>query len=650
VRILKIFLMVSILIAQVFSSKVFSQPQENTLSKQAEDYFRHGLAAAKSQKWDMALKYFTQAQEEAPYNPQVLFNLGLAYEKAGFEIFAIAWLHAYLAAAPGAENTAAVEQEIVNLEIASESKAKKLFVAALEIYKALPEEKKKYSYITPSAIFRDQAKSGDIDGAVKTATLFGTIVGELPYTREKAISDYAEQLADEGDLDAARDLLGKNPGVSQDSTMEKIANYYLGVHKNVDEAKKVLAASGYKSDYYCQRLINGFAVSGRYADAIALLEKLSSNDGRFEAWLSISQEQAKAGKIDDARKSLQAAVLLKSTSGGIRTQEKLVDGSIAIGDLAAAMDMINKMEPGSENEKPSKDRVCVSLAMALLKQGKADEAKNWIAKVSDENSKLNYYLEIKDFPHAEAGAIHLNQHPQFMFGQGAIAYARIQALKFKDKTDLTCQDALIGLPKFDVKNDYFFKWLSCFFAREGNMPQAQKILDCITSRDPMYLEMALYEIIGKYLGKGDLKEAGSLLEKYNSSFFPPLYGETWLKMWFSYIDACLAAGKTDQAIMGLRKAKMVVIASGLGDYMDEINKRLSGIKASISGNTIAVELWVGLARDLKRLLSLSDPEQYFIKVKSDQAYLALYTAGIGVDMAAAQRRIKRIEKMLKESS
>jgi tetratricopeptide (TPR) repeat protein len=128
----------------------------------AREAFERGVIAAEGQQWLAALRYFGEAQKAAPASPAVMFNLGLAYGKAGRELIGIAWLRAYLAAQPQAPNGNAVGKEILRLEIATEEKIARVIQEALAAASA-----GKYPHLTTPKVWHQQAATGDIDGAVK---------------------------------------------------------------------------------------------------------------------------------------------------------------------------------------------------------------------------------------------------------------------------------------------------------------------------------------------------------------------------------------------------------------------------------------------------------------------------------------------------
>lgn len=114
-------------------------PAQITLPPDAQAEFDQGLAAAELQAWPIAIKHFDAAEEKLRYSsgPQfyapLYFNLGLAHDKAGHELAAIAWFWRYLGTAPDADNAAAVRKEIVSLKVRAEVKIIKLLDAERQL-------------------------------------------------------------------------------------------------------------------------------------------------------------------------------------------------------------------------------------------------------------------------------------------------------------------------------------------------------------------------------------------------------------------------------------------------------------------------------------------------------------------------------------
>lgn len=169
-----------LLLAAFSSSPVLAQSSGGAQSPEVKKVMRYGLAAAKQQEWSVAIKYFGKARESAPYSPEVLFNLALANDSAGGrELLAIAWFHAFLAAAPGAANAEQVRDRIVELSVKVEANAAKLIVKAREAAGHVPDllvtdyqweaGRQPLRFLAYRYLAIGQAETGDIAGAIVTA-------------------------------------------------------------------------------------------------------------------------------------------------------------------------------------------------------------------------------------------------------------------------------------------------------------------------------------------------------------------------------------------------------------------------------------------------------------------------------------------------
>src|SRR3989338_7824484 len=173
------------------------------LPPDAKQAFDRGLAAVQQEAWDVAARYFEQTQQAAPAAPSVLFNLGLAHARAGHELAAIAWLRAYLAASPSAENAASVHTEIERLKAEARSNVAKIFQAAAEAARQLPDEAAQSVALT--LVRASQARAGGIAGAQATVQPDATEDDERAYLRAL----YGKTLAEAGDLAGARQILNQ---------------------------------------------------------------------------------------------------------------------------------------------------------------------------------------------------------------------------------------------------------------------------------------------------------------------------------------------------------------------------------------------------------------------------------------------------------
>ncbi len=133
-------------------------------SEQARMALRRGMAAAGQEEWELAVKYFSQAREEAPYWSDALFNLATACNEAGGrELLAIAWFRAYLAASEDAADAEDVRSAIIDLEIAVEGDIRRLIRESLEHAERIDNE---YERDPPYCVAIDAAlESGDFEMA-----------------------------------------------------------------------------------------------------------------------------------------------------------------------------------------------------------------------------------------------------------------------------------------------------------------------------------------------------------------------------------------------------------------------------------------------------------------------------------------------------
>jgi hypothetical protein len=114
-----------------------------------------------AQDWPQAVRLFTQAQAETPYDSAVLFNLGFAHARSGHDLPACAWLHAYLAAVPDAANAEAVRTEIALRKASAWKDMMAIFDSARASGKQLSDSVGARSAL--SAVNAAQVKAGEMD-------------------------------------------------------------------------------------------------------------------------------------------------------------------------------------------------------------------------------------------------------------------------------------------------------------------------------------------------------------------------------------------------------------------------------------------------------------------------------------------------------
>jgi tetratricopeptide (TPR) repeat protein len=159
----------SLLLALVLApSVVAQQAPASTLPPEALEAMRKGIIAANGQDYLLAIRYFQDARKTAVDAPEPLFNLGLAESKIpGRELRAICWFAAYLAAAPGTPNVAAVQQQIDVLDVKSEGTITRLITSVQDAAGKLPDADSRNQAL--SRVIGLWLLSGDSSQAIATS-------------------------------------------------------------------------------------------------------------------------------------------------------------------------------------------------------------------------------------------------------------------------------------------------------------------------------------------------------------------------------------------------------------------------------------------------------------------------------------------------
>ena len=129
------FRVLLVLLIVGFSGVGMSAAQaQATLPAEAEAALARGAAAVRSQQWDIAVRYLSEAQSHAPDSSGIMYNLGLAVDMAGGrELAALGWYGAYLASMPEAPNAEQVRSRMFDLEIQIEVNADRLLSTARQV-------------------------------------------------------------------------------------------------------------------------------------------------------------------------------------------------------------------------------------------------------------------------------------------------------------------------------------------------------------------------------------------------------------------------------------------------------------------------------------------------------------------------------------
>lgn len=168
---LSVVLCVALLATVCFAGPARAENAPKDRPPGVEDALERGFAMAQRQRWGLAIRYFGNAQQLAPTDAVVLFNLALANDRAsGRNLIAAAWYRAFLAVAPTAPNAEKVRTRVVDLEIEGEAIVLDMLDTAINVATQLQGASR---VIALARIAGAQAVSGDLPSAQQTAAQLG---------------------------------------------------------------------------------------------------------------------------------------------------------------------------------------------------------------------------------------------------------------------------------------------------------------------------------------------------------------------------------------------------------------------------------------------------------------------------------------------
>ncbi len=103
---------------------------KETFPPEAKALFQQGTAAAAALSWEEAIESFSKAHNLARSDASIYYALGVAHEKAGHLMPAMAWYTAYIAAVPDGDKADFARQGIVSLNSAIEERVRFIFASA----------------------------------------------------------------------------------------------------------------------------------------------------------------------------------------------------------------------------------------------------------------------------------------------------------------------------------------------------------------------------------------------------------------------------------------------------------------------------------------------------------------------------------------
>lgn len=428
-------------------------PQSLTETGDYKQAFDKGMKAAEKEKWDLAIRYFSEAQTKAPLNPSILYNLGLAHAKADHELAAIAWLEAYLAAAPKAQNKKEVQEEISQLERSNEEKVKRIYKTALETARQIRDESEKDSAL--SYISSSQAVAGDIEGSLAIDKLRNASNASFLW------SIYAQTLAEAGDLSGSKAALSH------------------------------VSESGHRDDVWLA-VSNTLIRQGFLNAAWAAAMKIISPTKRSEAIRAIGHSAV--WKSDFMWVEPALSVMYKEDSPLVLLQ--IVRKQILSGERARALQTANRIE-----DPLVKTLGLAMIGFGLLRHGTILELNSIQQEIRSLIETQLHASQKHDRPNVidllEIAAIQLALNDS----EGAGKTARtILGLKGLDEAEAAIAEALLLKGKIDEALDFLLNWKKGRFEED----------------DPIgsFYVFVLQAIKESYLTNGDLTSAEKTIAMY----------------------------------------------------------------------------------------------------------------------------------------
>ena len=304
-------------------SDVFAQTDGAIISPAAKGAYIRGLSVAEQENWELAIKYFGEAREEAPAWPDAFYNLAYSCRQAGGrELIAIAWYHAYLAAASGTADTDQVRAWIVEFEVRVESRVRMLIRGVKDVYSSMGQSSP--PGLEALELARALAYLGDFSEAKEMAS--GILEGRRSeYYMAMAYMRIAREQGRAGDLAGARETFAEARKVAVQFPDEDGA-YYEGEILYIPVSK--------------ERFYRDLSRSQADAGDIAGAKETTSwilDDEKNGAYFYIAVAQAKSGDISGAMETADQVpnntMLSRSYTYGCIAREQA-----RVGDVAGALE------------------------------------------------------------------------------------------------------------------------------------------------------------------------------------------------------------------------------------------------------------------------------------------------------------------------
>lgn len=377
-----------------------SAPVPPPLPPDAKAALDLGLAAVKQQSWPLAIKYFAQAREKAPWDPTLLFDLGLAEAKAGGrELRALNWMNAYLALSPNAPNRSQVQQETAALDIAVQGQVAKLIDTARAMAAAVSDPSQQSNVV--DSIAAAQVRMNDLPGALKTAELV-VDTPQMGY-RSSVYGFIAQVQAQEKssiwDIQQTLRLVSDRYN-SKQSSYSDVVSQLLNAGR-FDDAVQIVGSfsAGWGTASAYGDIAEKRAAKGDTIGALKTVLLIPNLNQRSSALWQVARAASSAGDIQGALKAagMSTDPYYQSLAYSTVASEQVLrhDVSGANQSIASAFQPVDQIhDQGASTMRP---RALADIAIVQASTGNLREAFKTANKISDPGNKSDAFVKIAPY-------------------------------------------------------------------------------------------------------------------------------------------------------------------------------------------------------------------------------------------------------------
>lgn len=244
---------------------------KDTLPPEAKALFQQGTAAATALAWEQAVECFSKAHQLARRDASIYYALGVAHEKTGHLLPAMAWYTAYITVVPNGDKANFAREGIASLDMAIQGKLRSVFTYAEKLAK-VSGYKEGPDFALLADIARWEQSAGLLAMSKATRQLMKDHAGirnwdELQYSaylipelKEQDLDRlYLYSLTHSGDLSALRNRF----------------NYLLTFDLQSDRGNGLYTSA---EEYLLQAEINHFLLTSDRMSRVTVAESLSKRD------------------------------------------------------------------------------------------------------------------------------------------------------------------------------------------------------------------------------------------------------------------------------------------------------------------------------------------------------------------------------------